>query len=189
MTYEALIVEQRGPVTLIQLNRPQALNALSTAVLTELIAAFAAFEADPAQGCAVLTGAGEKAFAAGADIKEMADKPGIDFFLEEFFSGWQAHLVRSHPQAVDRGGKRVCPGRGLRTGDDGRFHHRVRNREIRPARDQAGRGPRDGRVATPDPRGGQGQGDGHVPDRAHHGRGRGGTGRAGQPHRSGRATA
>lgn len=94
MSYETLIVEQRGAVTLITLNRPQALNALSTSVLRDLIAAFAAFESDPAQGCAVLTGAGEKAFAAGADIKEMAEKPGIDFFLEEFFSGWQSQLVR-----------------------------------------------------------------------------------------------
>ena len=94
MSYETLIVEQRGAVTLITLNRPQALNALNSTVLTELIDAFAAFEADVSQGCAVLTGSGEKAFAAGADIKEMAEKPGIDFFLEDFFSGWQAHVVR-----------------------------------------------------------------------------------------------
>ena len=74
MSYETLIVEQKGAVTLITLNRPQALNALNSTVLAELIAAFAAFEADTSQGCAVLTGSGEKAFAAGADIKEMADK-------------------------------------------------------------------------------------------------------------------
>ena len=73
--YTHLLVETRGPVTLVTLNRPEALNALSSAVLEDLIAVFAAFEADPAQRCAVLTGAGEKAFAAGADIKEMAEKP------------------------------------------------------------------------------------------------------------------
>ncbi|MDP9056689.1 MAG: enoyl-CoA hydratase-related protein [Pseudomonadota bacterium] len=94
MSYETLIVEQKGAVTLITLNRPQALNALSSVVLGELVKAFAAFESDPSQGCAVLTGSGEKAFAAGADIKEMVDKPGIDFFLEDFFSGWQAGIVR-----------------------------------------------------------------------------------------------
>ncbi len=94
MSYETLIVEQRGAVTLITLNRPQALNALNSTVLTELIAVFAAFESDLSQGCAVLTGSGEKAFAAGADIKEMVEKSGVDFFLEDFFSGWQAQVVR-----------------------------------------------------------------------------------------------
>ena len=58
-SYENILVEQRGAVTLITLNRPQALNALNSSVLEELIAAFARFESDPAQGCAVLTGAGE----------------------------------------------------------------------------------------------------------------------------------
>jgi enoyl-CoA hydratase len=95
--YETLVVEQRGAVTLITLNRPQALNALSSTVMKELIAAFAAFEADDSQGAAVLTGAGEKAFAAGADIAEMADKPATDFFAQAFFDGWQkgiANVVR-----------------------------------------------------------------------------------------------
>ena len=95
MSYETLLVEQKGAVTLITLNRPQALNALNSKVLAELIAAFAAFEADTTQGCAVLTGSGEKAFAAGADIKEMVEKAAVDFFLEDFFSGWQAQLVRA----------------------------------------------------------------------------------------------
>ncbi|MBB3981409.1 enoyl-CoA hydratase [Sphingobium fontiphilum] len=93
MTYEMILVEQRGAVTLITLNRPKALNALNSQVLAELSDAFAAFDADPAQHCAVLTGSGEKAFAAGADIKEMADKPAADFFLEDFFSGWQTGVV------------------------------------------------------------------------------------------------
>ena len=66
--YQTILTEQRGAVTLITLNRPQSLNALNSAVLDELITAFAAYEADPSQRCAVLTGAGEKAFAAGADI-------------------------------------------------------------------------------------------------------------------------
>ncbi|MGC4252597.1 MAG: enoyl-CoA hydratase-related protein [Sphingobium sp.] len=92
MAYETILVEQRDAVTLITLNRPQALNALNSQVLADLGAAFAAFAADPSQHCAVVTGS-EKAFAAGADIKEMADKPAADFFLEDFFSGWQSKVV------------------------------------------------------------------------------------------------
>ncbi|MEY3906828.1 MAG: hypothetical protein RIR59_1651, partial [Pseudomonadota bacterium] len=62
MSFETILVEQRAAVTLITLNRPQALNALNAQVLEDLIAAFAAFEADPSQRCAVVTGSGEKAF-------------------------------------------------------------------------------------------------------------------------------
>jgi enoyl-CoA hydratase len=94
MTYETILVEQRGAVTLVTLNRPQALNALNSGVLDDLIAAFAAFEADPAQRCAVLTGVGDKAFAAGADIKEMADKASADFYLEDFFAKWTSDFVK-----------------------------------------------------------------------------------------------
>ena len=95
MNYETILAETRGPVTLITLNRPQALNALNSQVLEDLIAAFAAFEADPAQRCAVLTGAGEKAFAAGADIKEMADKTAAEFFSADFFAKWTSHIVKA----------------------------------------------------------------------------------------------
>ncbi|MCZ8323730.1 MAG: enoyl-CoA hydratase-related protein [Sphingomonadaceae bacterium] len=93
--YENILVEQRGAVTLITLNRPQALNALNSWVLEELIDAFAKFEADPSQGCAVITGSGEKAFAAGADIKEMAEKPAAEFYGQDFFSRWASHLVKT----------------------------------------------------------------------------------------------
>ena len=68
MTYETLLVEQRGAVTLMTLNRPEALNALNSQVLADLTAAFAAFDADDSQRCAVLTGS-EKAFAAGVDVE------------------------------------------------------------------------------------------------------------------------
>ncbi|MCZ8173497.1 MAG: enoyl-CoA hydratase-related protein [Brevundimonas sp.] len=95
MSYENILVEQRGAVTLITLNRPQSLNALNSFVLEELIDAFAKFEADTSQGCAVLTGSGEKAFAAGADIKEMFEKPAADFFAQDFFSRWTSHLVKT----------------------------------------------------------------------------------------------
>ena len=95
MTYETILVEQRDAVTLITLNRPQALNALNAKVLEELIVAFAAFEADASQRCAVLTGSGEKAFAAGADIKEMSDKPAADFYAQDFFARWTSHVVKT----------------------------------------------------------------------------------------------
>jgi enoyl-CoA hydratase len=95
MSYETILTETRGGVTLITLNRPQALNALNGQVLADLIAAFAAYEADDSQRCAVLTGSGEKAFAAGADIKEMADKASADFYLEDFFAKWTSHVVEA----------------------------------------------------------------------------------------------
>ena len=95
MTYETILVEQRDAVTLITLNRPQALNALNAKVLEELIVAFAAFEADASQRCVVLTGSGEKAFAAGADIKEMSDKPAADFYAQDFFARWTSHVVKT----------------------------------------------------------------------------------------------
>ncbi len=94
MSYECILVEQRGAVTLFTINRPQALNALNFQVLEELVDAFAKFEADPSQRCAVITGSGEKAFAAGADIKEMADKPAAEFYAGDSFSKWTSHIVR-----------------------------------------------------------------------------------------------
>ncbi|MBC9033564.1 enoyl-CoA hydratase [Sphingomonas sp. JC676] len=88
MTYETILVEQRGAVTLVTLNRPQALNALNSQVLGELLDAMAAFDADPSQGCAVLTGS-EKAFAAGADIKEMQAQGFASMYASNFFAGWE----------------------------------------------------------------------------------------------------
>ena len=88
MTYANLIVETHGAVGLIRLNRPQALNALSAALMEDLDAALEGFEADPAIGAIVLTGS-EKAFAAGADIKEMQDKTFADAFLGDFISKWE----------------------------------------------------------------------------------------------------
>ncbi|MEP9398030.1 enoyl-CoA hydratase [Mesorhizobium sp. KR2-14] len=89
MTYQTLIVETRGKVGLITLNRPKALNALNSEVLGELLDACQKFDADPQIGAMVLTGS-EKAFAAGADIKEMQAKTYIDMYLEDLFSGWEA---------------------------------------------------------------------------------------------------
>lgn len=95
-SYETLLVEQRGPVTLITLNRPHALNALNSVVLGDLIAALGAFDADETQGCAVITGS-EKAFAAGADIKEMSDQGFADMFGVNFFAGYDRVTATRKP--------------------------------------------------------------------------------------------
>ncbi|WP_333571147.1 enoyl-CoA hydratase [Sphingomonas sp.] len=95
-SYETLLVEQRGAVTLITLNRPKALNALNSQVLTELLDVMRAFDADPSQGCAVLTGS-EKAFAAGADIKEMQVQGFADMYGHDFFAGWDAFTRTRKP--------------------------------------------------------------------------------------------
>lgn len=87
MAYETILVETHGAVGLVTLNRPQALNALNSTVLKELLAAFAAFEADEAVGAIVLTGS-EKAFAAGADIKEMQPLSFPDVVTGDFLGGW-----------------------------------------------------------------------------------------------------
>jgi enoyl-CoA hydratase len=87
--YGTILVEQRGAVTLVTLNRPDALNALNSQVLKELIDAFAAYDRDESQRCLVLTGSGEKAFAAGADIKEMQPQGFADMYASDFFAGWE----------------------------------------------------------------------------------------------------
>ena len=96
MDYETLLVERRGAVTLITLNRPQALNALNSRVLADLIAALGAFDADDRQGCAVLTG-GDKAFAAGADIKEMQGQGFADMYASDFFAGYERVTATRKP--------------------------------------------------------------------------------------------
>jgi enoyl-CoA hydratase len=96
MSYETLLCEAHGPVTLLRLNRPQALNALNTQTLADLIAAFAAYDADPAQRCLVLTGS-EKAFAAGADIKEMQSRGFADMYGENFFAGFEKVTATRKP--------------------------------------------------------------------------------------------
>src|ERR1700690_4115950 len=96
MAYENLIVETRGRVGLIRLNRPQALNALNRALMGELGQALAAFEADTNVGCMVITGS-EKAFAGGADIKEMADKVSADVFFGDFCADWHQAAAARKP--------------------------------------------------------------------------------------------
>ncbi len=89
MAYENILVETRGRVGLITLNRPKALNALNAALIADLGQALDAFEANDEIGAIVLTGS-ERAFAAGADIKEMAGKSYMDVYLADFITrGWE----------------------------------------------------------------------------------------------------
>jgi enoyl-CoA hydratase len=87
MTHQHIVVETKGRVGVIRLNRPQALNALNTGLIAEVATAVDAFEADAAIGCMVITGS-EKAFAAGADIKEMAGMSYMDAFMGNFAATW-----------------------------------------------------------------------------------------------------
>ncbi|MFL6821782.1 MAG: enoyl-CoA hydratase [Xanthobacteraceae bacterium] len=88
MSSETIIVERRGRVGIVRLNRPQALNALNVALMDELLGAVEAFDADAGVGCILITGS-DKAFAAGADIKEMADKTYIDIFRTDYTADYE----------------------------------------------------------------------------------------------------
>jgi enoyl-CoA hydratase len=104
MSFQTILTETHGAVTLVRLNRPQALNALNIAVLAELITVFAAFDADPAQRCLVLTGS-EKAFAAGADIKEMQLRCFSAMYGENFFAGFERIVAPRKPWSPSQHGK------------------------------------------------------------------------------------
>jgi enoyl-CoA hydratase len=93
---ENLIVETRGKTGVIHLNRPHALNALNSALMRELAAAIDAFERNGAIGCIVITGS-DKAFAAGADIKQMADKTFKEVFLDDFAADWHRVAAARKP--------------------------------------------------------------------------------------------
>ncbi|RAV01588.1 enoyl-CoA hydratase [Mycolicibacter senuensis] len=87
MTYGTILVDRDGRVGTITLNRPQALNALNSQVMNEVTPAAAEFDADPGIGAIIITGSA-KAFAAGADIKEMADLSFAEVFAADFFAAW-----------------------------------------------------------------------------------------------------
>jgi len=89
MAYETIIVETKGRVGIVRLNRPNALNALNAQVIKDLSAALEGFENDDGIGCIVITGS-DKAFAAGADIKEMQSKTYMQAFKEDFIAKWYA---------------------------------------------------------------------------------------------------
>ena len=89
MAYKNIIAKKKNAVGVITLNRPDALNALCEDLINELAQALDDFEADPKIGCILITGS-EKAFAAGADIKEMQSKSYMDVYLEDFITrNWE----------------------------------------------------------------------------------------------------
>jgi len=88
-SYETILVSRSDRVGTITLNRPQALNALNSRVMAEVTAAAAEFDADPGIGAIIITGSG-KAFAAGADIKEMASLSFSEVFEADFFAAWNS---------------------------------------------------------------------------------------------------
>ena len=96
MAYETIKTETDGGVAIIRLDRPKALNALNTTVMREVVEAQAAFDADGKIGCTILTGS-EKAFAAGADIKEMAELTYAQALAQDFFAGWDGFVNRRKP--------------------------------------------------------------------------------------------
>ena len=95
--YNTILVERQGAVTRVILNRPAALNALNREVLRELTDVFAAYDADDSQRCLVLAGSGEKAFAAGADIKEMQPQGFAEMYSADFFAGWEKVTATRKP--------------------------------------------------------------------------------------------
>ena len=96
MNYETILLDIHGRVGLITLNRPQALNALNTQLVSEVNHALDRLEADSEIGCIVLTGS-KKAFAAGADIKEMADLTYPQIYLDDLFSDSERVSTRRKP--------------------------------------------------------------------------------------------
>jgi enoyl-CoA hydratase len=98
MTYETILVETKGRVGIIRLNRPDALNALNAKLVAELSAVVDTFETDNAIGCLIITGS-DRAFAAGADIKEMADKSFLDAFMGDFAGNWD-RVARSRKPVI-----------------------------------------------------------------------------------------
>ena len=99
MAYQNIIVENRGKVGVVTLNRPQALNALSPELMRELAAALDAFESDDTIGCMVVTGS-DKAFAAGADIKAMKEKSYMDVFKEDFITAEWERISRCRKPVI-----------------------------------------------------------------------------------------
>ena len=88
MSFQNILVETHGKTGLIRLNRPQALNALNSALIDDVNSALDAFEADLGIGCVIITGS-DKAFAAGADIKEMQGKSYMEAYLSDFITKWE----------------------------------------------------------------------------------------------------
>ena len=137
MSYQNLIVETRDGIAIVTINRPDKLNALNDRTVDELDAAFAAIGADAAVRGVILTGAGEKAFVAGADIAELATQSPVDG-KERSIRGQQVlDRIERPRQARDRGRERLRARRRLRAGHGLPRPHRLRERAAGHARGEA----------------------------------------------------
>jgi len=99
MAYQNILVEKKGAVGVVTLNRPDALNALNKGLMDELTAALDAYEADDAVHCIIITGS-QKAFAAGADIKEMQPKSYMDVYKEDFITANWERVTRCRKPVI-----------------------------------------------------------------------------------------
>ena len=136
MAYETIIVDIADYVCTIRLNRPDALNAINSRMLGELATALRLADCDKSVRCVILTGS-EKAFAAGADVREMADKNFVDAFCSDLYTADSDSIlcVRKPIIAAVSG---YALGGGLRIGDDVRFYHCGRYSKIWSAGNQSG---------------------------------------------------
>ena len=182
MSYENIIVETRGRVGLIRLNRPQALNALNSALIADVSRAVDAFEADGNIGCMVITGS-EKAFAAGADIKQMADKSFIEAYMGDFAAHWDRVANARKPTIAAVAGFALGGGCELAMQCD--IIIAADNAKFGQPEIKLGDHSRHRRHAALHPRGRQGEGDGHHADRPHDGRRGGGARGPRRAHRAG----
>ncbi len=135
MPHDTLLLDQRDAVTVVRLNRPQALNALNSQVLQELGQVFSEYEADNSKRCLILTG-NEKAFAAGADIKEMQPKGFAAMYGENFFAGFERITATRKPWFAAVSGFALGGGCELAMMAD--FIIAAETCPVRPAGDQAG---------------------------------------------------
>ena len=184
MAYETIIVEIEDHVATIRLNRPDALNALNSQLLSELASALGEADSNEKVRCIILTGS-QKAFAAGADIKEMSRKSFVEMFMSDFFGKESRSLQDT--QAGHRSRVWLCAGRWMRAGDDVRFHHRVGHSQVRPARDQPWRHAGIGGTQRLTRFVGKVEVHGYAPHGPFHGCRGGRTLRAGQPRRAGQS--
>lgn len=170
MDYEMVLVTREGRVGVVTLNRPQALNALNSQLIDEIAHALAVFDADPNIGCMVLTGS-EKAFAAGADIKEMAPKSYPDTYLDDLITPWDRIGQKRKPLIAAVAG--FALGGGCEVAMMCDFIIAADNAKFGQPEIKLGVMPGGGGDTTPDPLCRQSQGHGYVLDRTDDGCARG----------------
>ena len=159
---DLVLAERDGAIAVVLLNRPDRLNALSDELMDELATTLEELDRDQSVRAIVLGGS-ERAFAAGADIGELAESSAIDLYYQRRVERWD--LIRSPLDAADRRRVGLLPRRRLRARDVVRPDRRLRERGVRPARDRPRDHPGRRRDPAPDQSRRQGARDGHDPER------------------------